>query len=171
MVVVVIVDGQEVAVDVRVAQEHVHPWDLVHCLQQLVEVLEAAGARALHGKAAKFSVELQRTRKRRKRVTLGRAGSGRQDRCRQGTTESCPRAGRALVLPAPEPVAPRQQCQSRRARPKNKVKGKKPFSCPNTEVMGQRDGPTAEEGPYGRTTSRGRFRAAGRPFPATRALP
>lgn len=103
MVVVVIVDGQEVAVDVRVAQEHVHPWDLVHCLQQLVEVLEAAGARALHGKAAKFSVELQRTRKRRKRVTLGRAGSGRQDRCRQGTTESCPRAGRALVLPAPEP--------------------------------------------------------------------
>lgn len=80
MVVVVVVDGQEVAVDVRVAQEHIHPWDLVHCLQQLVEVLEAAGAGALHGKAAKFSVELQgRTRKRRKRVTLGRADPGRQD--------------------------------------------------------------------------------------------
>lgn len=36
-------------------------------------------------------------------MTLGRAGSGRQERCRQGTTQSCPGAGRALVLLAPEP--------------------------------------------------------------------
>lgn len=32
VVVVIIVDGQKVAVDVCVAQEHVHPRDLVHCL-------------------------------------------------------------------------------------------------------------------------------------------
>lgn len=161
VVVVVVVDGQEVAVDVGVAQEHVHPRDLVHCLQQLVEVLEAAGAGALHGKAAKLSVELQR-RKRRKRVSLGRAGSD---------------AGRAPHRAAPgqaeqqSPAAPRQQRQPRRARPKNKVKGAKGFFCPNTEVMGRKDGPAAEEGPSGRTSSRGRLRAAGRPFPATRALP
>lgn len=96
--------------DVCVSQEHIHPWDLVHCLQQLVEVLEAAGARALHGKAAKFSIELQRrTKKRRKRGILGRAGSSRQDRCRQGTTQCCPGAGRTLVLPAPEPSSASQE--------------------------------------------------------------
>lgn len=81
--------------DICVAQEHIHPRDLVHCLQQAVEILEAARAGALHGKAAKFGVELRRRRKRRKRVRLGRAGSGWQDRCRQGTAQSCPGAGRA----------------------------------------------------------------------------
>lgn len=77
MVVVIIVDGQEVTVDICVAEEHIYPWDLVHRLQQVVEVLEAAHTRALHGEATKFSVKLRR--RRRKRVRLGRAGSGRQD--------------------------------------------------------------------------------------------
>lgn len=77
MVVVVVVDGQEVTVDVCVAQEHVYPRDLVHRLQEVVEVLEAAHTRALHGEAAKFSIKLRR--RRRKRVRLGRADSGWQD--------------------------------------------------------------------------------------------
>lgn len=95
MIVVIVVDGQEVAMDIRVAQEHIHPWDLVHRLQKAVEVLEAACTGALHGKAAKFGVKLQRRRRRRKGVRLGRASSGQQDRCRQGTAQSCPGAGRA----------------------------------------------------------------------------
>lgn len=65
VVVVVIVDGQQVAVHVRVAQQHVHAGDLVHALQQAIEVLERAHTGALDGETAKLSIKLQRRRKRR----------------------------------------------------------------------------------------------------------
>lgn len=138
VVVVVIVDGQEVPMDVHVAQEHVHPWDLVQHLQQAVE----ACAGVLHSEVAKLSVKLQR---RRKRVRLGRAGSGQQDLCRQG-------------------MAPRQWCPSARACPKSKIKGVEPFSSPNTQVTAWRGAQVAEKGPSGHATIHG---AAKRLFPVT----
>lgn len=66
VVVVVVVDGQQVAVHVRVAQQHVHAGDLVHALQQAVEVLEGAHAGALDGETAKLGIELRGGRRKRR---------------------------------------------------------------------------------------------------------
>lgn len=41
MEVIIIVDGKQVSMDVSVAQKHINTWNVMHILQQPVELLEA----------------------------------------------------------------------------------------------------------------------------------
>lgn len=59
MVVIIIVDGQQVAVDVRVSQQHVGAGDAVEVLEEAVELLEAAGAVPPQGEAPVLGLELE----------------------------------------------------------------------------------------------------------------
>lgn len=52
--VVVVVDRQEVAVDVSVADHHLHVGDAVNVQNELVKLLELSGFDPVHGEPAKF---------------------------------------------------------------------------------------------------------------------
>lgn len=60
--VLVVVDGQEVPVDVCVAQQHIHPTDVVDVLEEAVELLEVSRSTPLQTKPAIFCVKLPRKR-------------------------------------------------------------------------------------------------------------
>lgn len=59
MVIVVVVDGQQVPVDVRVPHQNIHVWDLVHVLQQPIELLKLARLGSLQGEPPEFCPKLQ----------------------------------------------------------------------------------------------------------------
>lgn len=59
MVVVVIVDGQQVAVHVGVAHQQLHIGDAVHVLQEAVELIEAARLGPVQGEATELRAELE----------------------------------------------------------------------------------------------------------------
>lgn len=63
--VVVVVDGQQVAVHVGVADHHLHVGDAVDVQYELVELLELAGLDAVHREAAKLGAILQRGKKKK----------------------------------------------------------------------------------------------------------
>lgn len=58
--VVVVVDGQQVAVDVGVADHHLHVGNAVDVQDELVELLELPGLGAVHGEPAEFCPVLWR---------------------------------------------------------------------------------------------------------------
>lgn len=58
--VVVVVDGQQVAVDVGVADHHLHVGNAVNVQDELVKLLELAGLDPVHREPAKFCPILQR---------------------------------------------------------------------------------------------------------------
>lgn len=60
--VVVVVDGQQVAVHVGVADHHLHVGDAVDVQYELVELLELAGLDAVDREAAKLGAILQSKR-------------------------------------------------------------------------------------------------------------
>jgi len=61
VVVVVVVDGQQVPVDVSVAQHQVGSGDAVDGLQEAVELQEATGTVPLQGEAPVLCLELEET--------------------------------------------------------------------------------------------------------------
>lgn len=61
--VVVVVDWQQVAVHVGVADHHLHVGDAVDVQYELVELFELAGLDAVHREAAKLGAILRRRRK------------------------------------------------------------------------------------------------------------
>lgn len=58
--VVVVVDGQQVAVDVGVADHHLHVGDAVDVQDELVELLELSGLGAVHGEPSELCPVLWR---------------------------------------------------------------------------------------------------------------
>ena len=58
VVVVIVVDGQQVALQVGVAHQQLHVGDAVHVLQQPVELIVAARLGAVQGEPAELSSEL-----------------------------------------------------------------------------------------------------------------
>lgn len=58
--VVVVVDGQQVAVDVSVANHHLHVGDAVNVQYELVELLELAGLDAVHREPAELGAILRK---------------------------------------------------------------------------------------------------------------
>lgn len=58
MVVIIVVDGQQVAVHVGVAHQQLHVGDAVHVLQEAVELIEAARLRPIQREPTKLCTEL-----------------------------------------------------------------------------------------------------------------
>lgn len=58
--VVVVVDGQQVAMDVGVADHHLHVGDAVDVQYELVKLLELSGLGAVHGEASELCPVLWR---------------------------------------------------------------------------------------------------------------
>lgn len=58
--VVVVVDGQQVTVDVSVADHHLHVGDAVNVQYELVELLELAGFDAVHREPAELGAILRK---------------------------------------------------------------------------------------------------------------
>lgn len=58
--VVVVVDGQQVAVDVGVADHHLHVGDAVDVQDELVKLLELSGLGAVHGEPSELCPVLWR---------------------------------------------------------------------------------------------------------------
>lgn len=61
--VVVVVDGQQVPVDVGVADHHLHVGDAVNVQNELVKLLKLAGLDPIHREPAEFRPILKRRRK------------------------------------------------------------------------------------------------------------
>lgn len=61
--VVVVVDGQKVSVDVRVADHHLHVGDAVEVQDQLKELLKLARLHSVHRKPAELRTILRETEK------------------------------------------------------------------------------------------------------------
>lgn len=64
VVIVIVVDGQQVAVDVGVAHQQLHVGDAVDVLQEPVELIEAARLRPIQREPAKLCAKLRHTQGR-----------------------------------------------------------------------------------------------------------
>lgn len=62
MVVVIIVDGQEVAVHISVAHQQLHIGDAMNVLQEAVELIKAARLRPIQREPTKLCTKLGRSR-------------------------------------------------------------------------------------------------------------
>ena len=68
--VVVVVDGEQVAVDVRVANHHLHVYP-VNVQDELVELLKLPGLEAVHGKPPELGPILERRRHEQSKLSSG----------------------------------------------------------------------------------------------------
>lgn len=69
--VVVVVDGQQVAVHVSVADHHLHVGDAVDVHDELVELLELAGLLPVHREPAKLCPILEKKTREREDIKRG----------------------------------------------------------------------------------------------------